>query len=165
MWLRSRSGEIYLRPTDLLVAIDETGDEELRMPNYPVFGIGCCATLVGHARGVIDIPWTRMKAQHFGDATERLHAAEMPRRKPSQLQLNSIGDFFRQHDFFRFAAVVTEQTNLSLPEARYGCLAYLLRRYLCMLHTVLPFTGATLLFESSDRLDPLTARVFRERSQ
>ena len=62
----SPDGDEALGPRCLLIAIDETGHEELADPKYPIFGLGGCLTVVGDYHNQIRGPWSSLKREHFG---------------------------------------------------------------------------------------------------
>ena len=68
---------VVLGTNAFLVFIDETGEEEFRDVNYPVFGLGGCAVQVGHYRRLLETPWNFMKERFFEGADEPFHACEL----------------------------------------------------------------------------------------
>jgi hypothetical protein len=121
--LHSPDGDELLGPSCLLVAVDETGHEELADPQYPVFGLGGCLTVVGEYHEQIGRPWRDLKGRHFGSSSTPMHAAGLGATSD---QAAAIGDFFRQHTFGRFAAVTTVDTDLGSPLSRFQSTALLM---------------------------------------
>lgn len=149
-------GVARLEPTCLVVFLDETGEEHLRQPRYPIFGIGGCATLVSDYTQQIAAPWRALKSAHFGGQDAELHASNL--REPAPKQLSAIGDFFRQHQFFRVACVVTDRTQLLATLPPYGHVAYGLLKRLEHVARQVFFTRLALVFEKSDRGDRLAQK-------
>lgn len=158
MYLKAGDNEIVLNPTDLLVAIDETGNEDISDPNYPIFGLGGCAVLVGQYRELIVAPWMRMKRTYFGGPDVPLHAADL--RNPTQEQATAIAAVFEQNPFFRFAALLTAETNIDSPDQRYLSASLMLLRFLTKIGEAAPFRRAVIVFEASDRADSLAHKTF-----
>lgn len=152
--------QVRLRPTTLLISLDETGGPDLLDPNYPVFGIGGCAILVGQYFNTIGGPWLSMKEQHFGGAYKPLHAVDL--KAPSSQQLEALGRFFRERAFFRMAAVLTKQTTIPGGVTRLEVLtAALINRIGAILQRV-PCSDVVLLFESAYTHGELVWRTFEE---
>lgn len=157
--LRSPQDDVTLGPTDLLVAVDETGVEDISDPHYPVFGMGGCAILVGQYHDFIRQPWALMKKRHFDGPQSPLHASGL---RATSNQQNLIGEFFRQHAFFRLAAVLTDKTVLQSPFSRYEGAALALAAQIFEVAKYARARRIGLLFESSQRMNALTARTFRD---
>lgn len=100
--IESEEGIIEVHGNTLIVAIDETGCEDYKDNNFPVFGIGGCAVLARDYARLIDDPWLSLKATCFGGHDIALHAADL--RSPTQDQLNALELFFSKLPFFRFAS-------------------------------------------------------------
>lgn len=66
--------EIPLSPSCLLVFVDETGDEGLGDPNYPIFGLGACVVLESDYGSLVRSPWNLMKEELFDAPT--LHCTQ-----------------------------------------------------------------------------------------
>lgn len=147
-----------MNPTDLLIAIDETGNEDISDPQYPVFGLGGCAVLVGQYVDLIAAPWARIKRDYFGDPEIPLHAAEL--RNLTQAQMEAFGNFFKNHPFFRFAALVTKDTNAETREERYLAASMMFLRHIAQIGRYAPFRRAVFIFEASQRTDKLAYRTF-----
>jgi hypothetical protein len=92
--------------------LDETGQEHLADPRYPVFGLGGCAVRAEDYESHIRSPWRAMKAAHFGGPDEPLHASGLLRANPSASQLAAIGKFFERGQFYRVAAVMKAATTV-----------------------------------------------------
>jgi len=159
--LPSPAGEEILRPTTLLIAIDETGHEELADPAYPVFGLGGCLTVVADYHSCIQGPWTALKERHFSGAHEPLHATGL---NPTPDQAAAIGEFFKTNTFGRFAAVSTPETSLGTPLSRYESTALSMAHCLTAASAEYTFDRIAVIFEHSERTEPLVRRVFSPQS-
>jgi hypothetical protein len=160
LWFRSgeKEEEIHLYPTDLLIAIDETGIEDVSDHNFPLFGLGGCGVHAGQFFDLMANPWNRLKQDHFSGILAPLHAADL--RAATAEQMQAVGDFFQKHPFFRFAALLTRETNLHSPEERYAAVAQVLIQQIAAAGRLAPFRRIMLLFEASERTDKLAKRVF-----
>jgi hypothetical protein len=103
--LVGKSVSLELPSETLLVAVDDTGHEGFA-PTHRVFGLGGCACLVKHYGQLIDEPWKAMKAELFGGVDSPMHASS--KTPPSQEQLQALGVFFTEFQFFRFAVMAAE---------------------------------------------------------
>jgi len=157
LYLQSPTGDVALAPSCLLVALDETGHEELADPQYPVFGLGGCACLVQDYDALIRSPWVALKATCFGSPTEPIHAAGL---RPSPEQAAAIGAFFRSKPFARIAALLTDRTALAVPLTKYEVTALTLTNRLREIAQHIPFTSLAFVFEGSDRTSALVERAF-----
>ena len=136
------------RPT-VVAYIDETGHEEFADPTHPVFGFGGCASFNDCIEQDIQVPWLAMKDAYFGGRAVPLHAAEL--RSPSSTQIDAIDQFFRKHDFFRFANVARASlVNDSPITTFHGLLAGTLR-LLGQMTRSRPESQVLLLIEDSIR--------------
>jgi hypothetical protein len=77
--------QLLVHPTCLMFFCDDTGHEDFRDRNYPVFGIGGCGIMAGAIEPVLKQPWRAMKAEHFGGPDVPLHASKLSRPTQSQL--------------------------------------------------------------------------------
>src|SRR5215472_12642545 len=74
--------QLLVQPNCLMFFCDDTGHEDFRDRNFPVFGIGGCGIMAGAIEPVLKQPWRAMKAEHFGGSrraptcqrTEKPHA-------------------------------------------------------------------------------------------
>jgi len=150
---------LQLQPTDLLVFIDETGHEELADARNPVFGFGAAGCIASAYRERVAEPWWSMKASAFGGRDQPLHAVEVE-RAVTPVQIQALKAFFETAAFFRLAAVLSDSTRvtgvINLYEAAAGAL---LRCVGCVLERE-PAARVVLVFESSQRGDPLAKAFF-----
>jgi hypothetical protein len=105
-------GQLLVGPLCLMFFVDETGHEDFADPNYPVFGLGGCAVISSAADQSINDACKSMKAECFGGADAPIHASDLNRPTPEQLE--ALSRFFRDQQFARFA--VTMSKSASIPE-------------------------------------------------
>jgi Protein of unknown function (DUF3800) len=156
--LQSTSGVIVLPPTSFAIFVDETGDELMRDPSHPLFGLGGCALLTGHLHDVIDASWRTMKAENFPQQRGALHAKRM--RGNAHRQLKVLSDFFEQHDFFRLAVLLTTRTRNATALAPYALVA---GHFIEMVRQILPLdivTQVAIVIEKAGRGDHLAREHF-----
>ncbi len=147
----------HLGPSCLLVAIDETGHEELADRSYPLFGLGGCLTVVADYHKQVDGPWAALKERHFGGARVPLHAAGL---NPNPEQAAALGNFFRDQMFGRFAAITTDRTELSSPLSRFESAALVMGKLIDEAATEYHFDQIAVIFEHNQRTEPVIRRVF-----
>ncbi|MGH9793220.1 MAG: hypothetical protein ACRD5G_00480, partial [Candidatus Acidiferrales bacterium] len=159
MLLQSGEGDETLGPQCLLVAIDETGDEDLADPRYPVFGIGGCLTVVGEYQQQIRGPWSALKQSHFSGASAPLHAAGL---RLTADQASALGNFFWTCTFGRFAAVTTLATAIDARLSRFEATALMMGNLLAKAAEAYRFTSMAVIFEHSERTEGLVRKTFSE---
>ncbi len=93
---------------DIVVFLDETGQEYFRDKNYPIFGIGACVVPAEHYNQAIIKPWLDMKDMYFEGRDQPLHATDI--RKPTKPQLQVLNEFFSKQQFGRIALVATDKS-------------------------------------------------------
>ena len=108
---------IELAVGDLVVFIDETGDEFLTDPRHPVFGLAGCACKVEDYESGIQRPWRELKSSIFGDPGVALHATEID--VTNKEFVAALSEYFETNGFGRLAAVVTLATENLTSFERY----------------------------------------------
>ena len=109
--------QLLVHPNCLMFFCDDTGHEDFRDRNFPVFGIGGCGIMAGAIEPVLKQPWRAMKAAHFGGPDVPLHASEL--RHPTQSQLDALNRFFREQEFCRFGVTITPTCKLPAGVTAY----------------------------------------------
>lgn len=109
--------QLLVQPNCLMFFCDDTGHEDFRDRNFPVFGIGGCGIMAGAIEPVLKQPWRAMKAAHFGGPDVPLHASEL--RHPTQSQLDALNRFFREQEFCRFGVTITPTCKLPAGVTAY----------------------------------------------
>ncbi len=145
--------------SDLLVFIDETGEEKFSDNNNPLFGLGGCAVMEPMYSQEIRLPWNRLKEKHF-DIEKALHAADL--YQPSVEQVRSLASFFKEGSFLRFASIVTEKAELPPLFNPFQIVAYSVCKRIVDLVNIndLRPSRFVFLFEHSDRGNKLARRYF-----
>jgi hypothetical protein len=90
-----------------LLFIDETGEESLNDPNFPIFGFGGAGLPASLYFSNICRPWIYVKEKAFGGEKTRMHAADLI--KPTSEQKNLLNRFFTTCAFCRVAAVISDK--------------------------------------------------------
>jgi hypothetical protein len=166
----------------LAVFVDDSGHEEL-LPDHLVYCLGGCAVLGRDLDRVIRQPWRAIRKVVTGSPDTPLHAYDFPAIATAE-GMTAVVEFFRVHPFFRFGAILSVNTQFlddmallrsmdddkELPPSR---ISEIVRRTLPTMKMVLQsrineIVGRTLckevavIFESSDRADPLIKAAFRD---
>ena len=143
----------------LLFYVDETGHEDFKDHEYPVFGLGGCAQVAGLCHRHIDVPWSNIKDGLFPEFKGRtMHASEL--RSPSQSQVNALADFFREGLFSRLAVVtrcdVTKPNNYTTIDA----IAIAFLNNAAKIAAQHLFDSLGFIFESSERTEAAIRKAF-----
>jgi hypothetical protein len=151
------AARLQVGPNCLLFLIDETGHETFADKNYPVFGLGGCATNSSSAAAVIAEPWRAMKAAHFGCP---LHANEL--RNPTTEQLDALSKFFREQQFARPAVTMSKSAVLPTGKTPLEIITgSMINRYTDLLRRISPEPNeVAFLHEASNRLDDAMEQHF-----
>ena len=151
--------QLFVQPNCLMFFCDDTGHEDFRDRNFPVFGIGGCGIMAGAIEPVLKQPWRAMKAAHFGGPDVPLHASEL--RHPTQSQLDALNRFFREQEFCRFG---TPTCKLPAGVTAYHTVSRSLhKRWEELTPRVRPTpTEVAFIFEASERGDALVQRYFSD---
>ena len=151
-------GSLEFAPDCLLFAIDDTGHERLK--GQPVYGLGGCAVMGWDYDRVIAEPWKRRRAATTGSFDGRLHAAEFGSRA-TRANLAAMRRFFANQPFFRLAAVATRMTEYPSDQELMACVMQVLKVRIVEILKRTPARSVALVFEASDRADPLVIQFFR----
>ncbi len=155
MLLRAADGDHIFEPSTFVMFVDETGHEEFADKNHPVFGLGGCGILVGAYSRTIQAPWEQLKATSFGDSGKSLHASGT---QFTGDQIAAISEFFRDHHFFRFAAVVHSSARLAAELPPYAQIAHTVMDQLRQAVSTLHVSRIVICVEESTRGDRLARR-------
>ena len=148
--LESDKGTVTLGPQTLVFALDDTGHENFKDPNHPVFGLGGCGFLVRDYSRLIDEPWNNMCQTVFKEQKRPLHAANI---KFTREQMENLSIFFSSYEFFRIA--VTTNHNL-INKTENGVIELIGNVLLSRITEVgkwAEFDRLFILFESSERIE------------
>lgn len=144
------TGELTLSSSTLLVAIDDTGNESFP-PKERCFGLGGCACLVRDYGDLIEVPWWKMKEQHFVGWSQPMHAADL--RNPTEDQMQAVGTFSEANHFFRFACMAAESAENDDKISIITAVGALLMERVLDMATAARTTEVTVIFEASQRLN------------
>lgn len=148
-----------LEENTLLVFLDETGDEELKDNNHPIFGYGGCAVMLEDYNRLVYEPWRDLKQKCFGNSDHLLHATKI--RRPSLLYRREAKTFFQTKAFSRFAAITKRSTSIDPTFTKYVATHY---GAIVAIRNIAQWyfqnTSITLIMESSARLDPMVEKYF-----
>lgn len=157
MTINHTLGSIKVSDDTLLIFIDETGNEELQDPNFPIFGFGGCMCLAGSYASMINEPWKKVES-FFPKESLPLHAADLKPELMTNEQMEAIDSFFKNHSFGRFANVVSNKTIiklLSTPEDiklnLFQLLSQMLYNRIADIAKWIHFNRVIMIFEASER--------------
>jgi Protein of unknown function (DUF3800) len=151
------SEELKIASDWLLVFIDETGHETFA-GKQPYYAVGGCAILGEHYT-VVKEQWRELRRAMNGDPDLPLHAAELGRGGKN---LAAVSRFFTSPAFARFAVAATIKTNFGVEMHATAPVMGMLKQHIARLVSLLPCSTIALIFESSQRGDPLVRQHFGE---
>lgn len=141
--------------TCLLAFVDETGEESLGDPEFPVFGLAGCAMRADAYFAIVAPAWRALKAEHLGSADAPVHACEFD--TSNQVAVEAFAQFFRAQHFSRFGVVVTHLTKL-VDISVYQATALALLQRLKDVGRWWSFDQVRFILEQSERGDPLARK-------
>lgn len=152
--------KLLLHPNTLVFFVDETGQESLLDPAYPVFGYAGITMYAGLIDELIREPWRELKDQHFDGRHAPLHAAKLRSLSPNQME--ALGRFFLTGRFGRFGVAVTANSKLPAGAEPLQIMPSLIRnRWQFLLDRVRPQPEQlAIIHESSERGDMLVDAFF-----
>jgi hypothetical protein len=145
-----------LRDRSLAVFIDDTGHESLK--GQPVYGLGGCAVLGGDYERIINQPWRAVRKHVAGSPDAQLHANKF---SGTIEDIEIVARFFGEQPFWRFAAVVTEQTTLAHELTLLGTMRGALERCINDIVGLTLCEEVKVVFESSHRANRPIQRAFQ----
>jgi len=149
--------ELKIREDWLLVFMDETGHETFA-GDHPYYAVGGCGILGAHHEAV-KTQWRELRRTINGYPGAPLHAAEL---EYTPENLAAVSQFFMSPAFARFGAAATNKTNFAVDMHAMAAVMGMLKQHIARLVSRLPCTTVALIFESSERCDPLVRRYFGE---
>jgi len=149
--IEHQNGKEYLSDKTLVVAIDDTGHEEFKDPNYQVFGIGGCAFMARDYQRLIKEPWEFMCRNFFPELQRPLHAAEL--RGISDEQIDALNYFFTNYGFFRIASTASIKSIKDVDNDFIEIIGSTLLQRICDIAKWTDFERVYIIFENSDRIE------------
>lgn len=154
--------ELKLPHDCLAVFTDDTGHEAL-VPGQPVYGLGGCAVLAQHLDAAVKSPWREVRRQVTGSPDTPLHASDFG-RSATKDQILAVAEFFRQERFARLGAIVSTETSFPDELGPLPTIAMVLNRRIADIARWTRFRSISVIFESSERADPLMDKAFQNIS-
>lgn len=139
----------------LLVFLDEVGHEAFA-GNQPYFGYGGCAVMARDYEA-LKVQWRTIRHLLTGNPDHPLHAAEA---RPTPEQFGTLKTFFAGRGFFRVAVSTTKAATYPDHLHSMQPVVELLRKYIAQIAALAPCSSVAVIFESSQRLDPLLQSYF-----
>jgi len=156
--MRAQIGEELTIHNDwLLVFMDETGHETFA-GDHAYYAVGGCGILGAHYE-VVKAQWRELRRTVNGDPEAPLHAADL---EYTPENLGAVSQFFTSPSFARFAVAATNKTNFAVDMHTMAAVMGMLKKHIARLVSQLPCTTVVLIFESSERGDPLVQQHFGE---
>lgn len=150
--LNNKSGESFsLDNNDIIVAIDETGQETFSDKNYPLFGLSACLILAGDYERIIHRPWNHLKKICGLSDHEVLHASKV-NLKNFEL-INGLSLFFKNSNFGRIAVGCSTKTKFHLDISPIDLCVKILYDNLRKAFDIYKPSNIYVLIESSSRLN------------
>jgi uncharacterized protein DUF3800 len=141
----------------LLVFMDETGHETFA-GDHPYFAVGGCGIL-GEHHAAVNAQWRDLRRAINGDPDLPLHAADLAY---SPENFAALTEFFKLPSFARFGVGASSKTSFAVDMHTMAPVMVMLKQHIARLVSVVPCTHVALIFESSDRGDPLVRQYFGE---
>jgi len=142
---------LNISPNSVLVFLDETGDEQLNDPAYPIFGFGGCCILARDYFDNIDKPWSNMKIENFDLIHKALHASE---NHYTYKQMTALNSFFSSNTFGRFAAISSKSTRIDAALQLEQIVYYSLYKRIVDIIKWYELDNIVIIYEDSVRLKP-----------
>jgi hypothetical protein len=149
--------ELQFRNDWLLVFLDETGHEAFA-GNQPYYAIGGCVVLGAHYLS-IQRQWCEVRTAVNGRADAPLHASGL---EQSPENLGAVSRFFARPSIARVAVAATAQTKFHVDMHTVAPVLGMLKAQIARVAARVPCTALALIFESSQRGDPLIMEHFGE---
>jgi hypothetical protein len=151
------SEELKVDGDCLVVFIDETGYETFA-GKQPYYAVGGCAVIRADYEWV-RAQWRELRRAINGDPDLPLHAAEFPHTPEN---FATMRQFFASPAFARFAVAATSKTNFAVDMHAMAAVMGMLKEYIARVVPLVPCSTVALIFEASQRGDPLVRRHFGE---
>ena len=156
--IHAKKDKINVPGDALLVFIDETGNEYLKDKEYPIFGLGGCAVICKDYNKLIREPWSIMKDRFFNGREKILHAKDL--FHPTECQINTIAELFKNNIFSRVAAVLSTKTINNTEYDIYNIIARCLYNRIIDIAKWTCFKSVVIMVEDSQRCNALAKKYF-----
>ena len=147
---------LVLRDRSLAVFVDDTGHESLK--GQPVYGLGGCAVMGCDYERIMNQPWRAVRKHVTGSSDAQLHASKFSGKTKD---IDVVARFFREQPFWRFAAVITQETILAEQLTRLGTMKGVLEKRINDIVGKTLCKEVSVVFESSQRADRLVESAFQ----
>lgn len=148
--IEHENGKYDLPDTALIVGIDETGCEDYKDDNFPVFGLGGCAVRAGDYFSFVDDPWSEIKDRYFAGKNTPLHATDI--NKPTKDQLSALEFFFTKSPVFRFATMSAISFDNGSGTDNLHLLVQSVMHQVCEFASIVKPTEVVFIVEDSQRI-------------
>ena len=157
--LKNNLGESFeIESNDLIIAIDETGHEEFKDSNFPLFGLSACLFLGKDYYNEISKPWNNIKKMANLSENDILHASEVDINNKNLI--NGIGDFFKNGSFGRIAIGCSKNTKFLINIKPVDLCVKVLFDNIRKACNIYQPNNIFILIESSNRLNKTYKRDF-----
>ena len=142
---------LNVSPNSALIFLDETGDEQLKDPKYPIFGLGGCCIIAKNYLSLIDRPWSKIKLEMFNLKNKPLHAAG---NSFSYKQITAINNFFLSNGFGRFTTISSINTQIDTKLKMEQVVFYSFCTRVLEIIRWYEFDNIIVIYDNSERLKP-----------
>jgi len=149
--------QLNFRNDWLLVLMDETGHETFS-GDHPYFAVGGCAILGAHHAAVVEL-WRELRRTINGDPSAPLHAADLAY---TDANFSALSAFFKSPAFARFGVAATSKTNFLVDLHAMAAVMGMIKQHIARIVERLPCSTVAVIFEASQRGDPLVQKHFGE---
>jgi hypothetical protein len=154
------SDSLILPDRCLAVFVDDTGHEAL-VRGHPVYGLGGCAVLGRDLVPLIWQPWKAIRVRITGSSDTPLHASDFG-SIATKSDMEAVSAFFRSQAFARFGAIISTETKLADELSLMQTMKEVLVKRINDLVEPTLCKEVKVIFESSQRADPLIRKVFQD---
>lgn len=155
------AAELRFEPNDLLIFLDETGDETFGDAGNPVFGLGGIAVLGCELVSLVEQPWCAVRSVFGRKPDAPLHANKVERRL-NQRKEEAIIRFFKENQMRRLAVIANGGTTYSGATPKDPVIQGITNALLKRIEEIVRWTPAQrihAIFEHNARLIPRLAQA------
>lgn len=152
---------LVVPPHGAVLFIDDTGDDALRDPLNPVFGLGGCAVMGDQLDSLIRQPWKIVRQTLRGGYNLPVHASDIERRL-SPAKERAVNNYFAQYLICRLAVLVSSETSFDVGDMQDKVVfaaAGSIGHRIVEISRFLPFDSLDIVVEQSQRLVPKLERA------